>query len=656
MFVTCPYDRLHLFGIGTSAAARFSYHTVHTIVSHDVPLTVALALAAGMIVQCLARSIRVPGIVLLLTAGMALGPVGLDWVRPRALGEGLFVVVDLAVAIILFEGALNLKIQRLRRVERVIRRLVTWGVLVSLIGGALAARFFLGWPWSLSLLFGSLVVVTGPTVVGPLVRDLRLHPRLQTVLEGEGVLIDPIGALLAVLVFQITLAVDAVGFLGEFGALLARLAVGTASGAVGGLVIAGLLRLPAVVHGYENALTLALVIFVFYVSDGILPPSGLVAVTVAGLVVGSLKSPVDEDLREFKDQLTILMIGAVFVLLAADVGLQEIRALGWPGAAVLATLVLAVRPLGVWVATRSTNLTPRERAFVSAIAPRGIVAAAIASLTASSLAERAVAGGPELRALVFLVIIGTVVAAGAAAWPLATLLRLRLPARDRVAILGAQGLGLALGRVLRDAGRTVVFIDADPQRCRDAEEDGFQVVFGDGLQERTLRRIPIELVGTAIAITFNDNLNSQFARLARRTFRVPHAYVSVGALDGDRPPEHVSRSEAEVLFGQAHDQERWDVRWRQGQMEVARAEWTGQGGERAQPGVHAGSRKPERDSVVVMALQRNGRTLPMSPAVQPRDGDAVFVAIDSGRFDTAQEALRALGWRLTGERAPSPSL
>jgi NhaP-type Na+/H+ or K+/H+ antiporter len=624
--------------------------------SHAGPFTVALALAAGIAIQCLARSIRIPAIILLLGTGVVLGPVGVGLVRPDALGSGLFAVVDFAVAVILFEGALNLKLPHLQREERVIRRLLTIGVAVSLVGGAAAAWIVLAWSWQLALLFGSLVVVTGPTVVSPLVRDMRLRPRLQTILEAEGVLIDPVGALLAALVFQITV-VDGSGVFGEFGGLAARIALGLAIGGAGGLVIAGVLRLPRLVHGYENALTLALVVFLFYLGDLLLPPSGLLAVTVAGLVVGGLQTPVDEDLREFKDQLTVLLVGAVFILLAANVGIDEMRHLGWEGAIVLAVLVLVVRPAGVWLATRGTELTARERWFMSAVAPRGIVAAAVTSLVANTLDAQGVPGGEALRAMVFTVIVGTVIVAGAVAWPLAAALGLRLPSRNRVAILGAQGLGLTLGRVLRDAGRSVVFIDTDPRRCRVAEGDGFQVVYGDGLLERTLRRVPIELVEVAIGATFNDHLNLQFARLAHETFGVPRALVSVDSLDGSRAPEHVRKSHASVLFDSAHDQERWDVRWRQGQVEVAWFEWRGNDRSVKEPA--SGQADEERaarmsaEQSVILAIERGGKTQPMTSGLQPRDGDRAAIAVYPPEWEPALARLAETGWHVSGGQGPS---
>lgn len=626
--------------------------------SHHTAFTIALAFAAGMIIQLTARSIRIPAIILLLAAGVLLGPEGLGWVRPADLGPALFVLVDFAVAIILFEGALNLKIQRLRREQRIIRNLVTWGAVVTLAGGAAAAGLWLGWSWTLAILFGSLVVVTGPTVVSPLVRDLRLHPRLQTILEAEGVLIDPIGALLAALVLQMTLASDASGLVTGIWALLARVATGAACGVAGGFVIAGALRAPALVHGFENALTLALVVFLFHLSDFLIAPSGLLAVTVAGLVVGNLKGPVDEDLREFKDQLTVLMIGAVFVLLAADIAMADVRGLGWAGAAVVATLVLVVRPLGVWISIRGTDVSRREQLFLSAIAPRGIVAAAMASLMAGAIGAEAAEAGLELRALVFLVIAGTVVFAGVTAWPLAKLLGLRLPARDRIAVLGAQGLGLALARELRTGGHGVVVIDTDPQRCRIAEDEGFAVVFGDGLQERTLRRIPIEYVGTAIGATFNDNLNSQFVRLARHTFGVKRGYVSVDTLDGERSPEHVTRHGADVLFKGAHDQERWDVRARQREVDVIKAVRMEDRpvNEPSEPSAPLSS--VDRDLFVVLTMERNGRVLPMSLSLTPKSGDRAAVAVYRRERDKALALLESTGWRplVESESGDDPAL
>ena len=615
---------------------------------NDIALAVALALACGVLIQCVARSVRVPAIILLLGAGVALGPEGLGLVLPQELGDGLFIIVDFAVAVILFEGALNLDLKRLRRAERAIRRLITWGALATFAGGALAARLWMGWSWTLAVLFGSLVVVTGPTVVGPLLRDLRLRPGLRTILEAEGVLIDPIGALLAVLVLQVALAADTIGLgIAAQGRDLAlRLVIGTALGAAGGLTIAGLLRLPALVHGLENILTLALVVLLFHLGEHALSPSGLLAVTVAGLVVGNLKSPVDEDLREFKDQMTVLLIGAIFVLLAADIGLDELGGLGPQGVGVLMTLVLVVRPAGVWLATRGTDMSAKERLFVGAIAPRGIVAAAIASLTAGTLASGAIPGGEELRALVFLVIAGTVVAAGVLAWPLATVLDLKLPARDRVAILGAEGLGLALAEELHRAGATVVLIDADPQHCQVAQGKGLFVLFGDGLQERTLRRAPIELVGTVIGATPNDNLNSQFVRMARQTFGVPHGLVLVNSMDGDRPPEHVTAHGADVLFDGPNDETRWDVRSRQGDVEIAQFEFANGNRQIPEGPDAAGAAGDVRQRpFALLTLERNGRVSPMAFSRVPRPGDRAAVAIYLGAKDQALAELAAMGWQ-----------
>ena len=606
--------------------------------------TVVLALAVGIATQSMARHLRIPGIVLLLLAGAALGPDGLGWVEPRALGESLFTLVDLAVAVILFEGGLNLEIASLRRQQRPIRLLVTIGPLITILGGGLACRLALGWPWMASLLFGGLVAVTGPTVVTPLVRGLRLRPRVATVLEAEGVLVDPIGAILAVLLLELAVAGGAESMAGGAWALVARLSFGTLAGGIGGLALGALLRVRRLVpEGYENVLVLSGVLLLFQSCEELVSHSGLLAVALAGVTVGNLRTRVDRDLREFKEELTALLIGMLFVLLAADVRLTEVRALGWRGIAVVGALVIAIRPLCVWVSTLGSDLTRGERGLVAWIAPRGIVAAAVASITAVTLDAAGHGGGAELRALVFLTIAATVLLAGLTAAPVARLLGQQLPGRETVAILGAQGLGLALARELSRAGNPVVFLDSNPESSRRAEEAGFPVVFGNALLERTLLRARFDEVATVIGLTPNQILNSVFVSRARDQFRVERSYIAIARPDAGLAPELLQREEAGALFEGPHDVERWDVRARHGDLVVSYFQYRGRPEEKEEDA------KPEEDLAsgerfVILTLRRARQVLPMSWQLEPREGDVAAVAIHRPEGDAARAALRALGW------------
>lgn len=603
--------------------------------------TLVLALTVGILAQSLARHLRVPGIVLLLVAGAALGPDGLGWIDPRALGSGLLIVVHLAVAVILFEGGLNLEISRLRRAQAPIRRLVTLGAAITMVGAALAVHALYDVSFRMALLFGSLVVVTGPTVIGPLVQELRLRPRVATVLEAEGVLIDPIGAIVAVLMLELVLAPESATIYGGAKVLLLRLGFGAGAGVLAGFAIAHLLRLRrAVPEGHENIFVLAMVLLLFQGCNEIVSESGILAVVVAGVVVGNLRSHVDRDLREFKDQLTVLMIGLLFVLLAADVRVEDLRSLGWEGLGVLGVLVFAVRPLGVWLCTRGADLTRNERHFIAAVAPRGIVAAAVASVASSALENAGIAGAAELRAMVFLTITGTV-ALAVAAGPLARILGVRLPSRETVAILGAQGLGLALAASLREAGRPVVFLDANPQNCRQAQEAGFQVVYGDALQERTQQRARFEGVGAVIGLTPNQMLNSVFVSRTRERFRVPEGYIAVEQVEAGLASDLVRSEEARVLFDGPHDVERWDVRARHDQLEIERWKLAGavEAGEDEVGGAPAAG-----EDLVLLSIQRGSRVNPMYASLVLEEGDIAAVAIYTGERSAAHERLRRMGF------------
>ena len=609
-----------------------------------------LALTAGVLAQSMARHLRLPGIVLLLAAGIGLGPDGLDWVDPRELGNGLFVIVDLAVAIILFEGGLNLQFNRLRREQAAIRRLVTWGALLTLMGGALAARWGLGWDWGIAFLFGSLVVVTGPTVIGPLITELRLKPRVATVLEAEGVLVDPIGAILAVLVLELVIAPD-VGSMAAGGiGLFSRLGFGLLAGGLGGLFISRMLGIRRLIpEGLENIVTLAAVLLLFQGCETLVSHSGILAVTIAGAVVGNLGQGVDRDLREFKDQLSILLIGLLFVMLAADVRFEQVQALGWGGLGVVGALILCVRPFEVFLATHGSDLTIRERAFVAWVGPRGIVAAAIASIVAGTLERENIPGGVELRALVFLTIACTVVLAGLSAGPVGRWLSVRLPGREGVAILSANALSLALANALRDKGRTVVFLDSNPQQSRIAEEAGHQVIFGNALQERVMQRARFESIDTIVALTGNDTLNGVFSRRARELFGVPTSLIAGAQTTGGVGSEMIGRGAAKMVFDGPHDVERWDVRARRGDVETVSLEFQGSPKEEEPSDTSANSAS---ERYVFLAIEQGGRIKPMSSQDVPTAGDRAIVALHLPDRSEALQTLADEGWHLVESNEP----
>ncbi len=613
----------------------------------DPRLSFALALLAGMFAQALARHLRIPGIVLLLITGVALGPDGLGWVLPRQLGEGLFAIVDFAVAIILFEGGLNLEWSRLRRSGTTIRRLITSGALITLGGGALAVHLILGWGLMQSLLFGALVVVTGPTVVGPLVSGLRLRPKVATVLEAEGVLIDPIGAILAVLILGLAISGDPGSLLVEQGgAGLARFGAGTVLGVVAGFLLSRVLRLSRVLpDGLENVFVLSSVLLLYAGSESLLSHSGVLAVTIAGVVVGNTRSPVERDLREFKDQLTVMLIGLLFVLLAADVRFEQVQALGGPGLAVVAVLIFVVRPLGVWLCTMGSDLERGERLFLAWIAPRGIVAAAIASLVAADLERTGLEGGVELRALVFLTIATTVTLAGLTAGPVGNFLGVRLRQRDTVAILTAQTLGLALAEELRRGDVPVVFLDSNPEGIRRAEKAGFAVVYGDALKESVMLRARFPFVRTVVALTANRTLNSVFVSRAHDLFGVSNGLVATSEGGVGLLSEHVGKGSAKIVFEGPHDVERWDVRGRRGDVEIVHCTYVPVEEEESAETTTSSGLSGNSERSVLLAVQRDGRSFVVDARMRFEEGDIVAIAIHAPEREDALRELARSGWQ-----------
>lgn len=415
-------------------------------------LAFAAALGVGMVI--LSTRLKVPSIALLLLTGVAVGPEGMGILQPEALGPGLQHVVGMAVAIILFEGGLTLELQGARRSPVVIRRMLTMGVLVTWLGttGIMWALF--GLPLSMALLCGSLVIVTGPTVISPLLRRIAVRERLKHILYWEAVLVDAIGVFIAVLCFEALSPGDVHTTWGSVARFAARVALGSGIGAGVGALVAVILRRHLVPDEQANIFVLVMALLAYGVCEAILHESGILAVIVAGLVVGLTKPSHLEQLKRFKLELTELGIGMLFILLAATLELEPFLHYGWTLVAAVAVLLLVLRPLVVVMATWGRGFAIQEKIFLSWVAPRGIVAAFMASLFALSLArDPATAEAAELvRTFTFAVIGTTVILQGLSAPFLARLLGLEADRRRTWLIVGDDSVATDMAGALRDAG------------------------------------------------------------------------------------------------------------------------------------------------------------------------------------------------------------
>lgn len=622
----------------------------------DPGLTIAIALLAGLAAQAAAHHLRLPGIVLLLATGAVLGPDLLHVVDPDSIRPALPYLVSFAVAVILFEGGMNLKIGRLRRAGSVIRRLITLGCAVTLAGGTLAARLALGWSWQLSFLFGVLVIVTGPTVVTPLVRRIRLQKHLRTVLEGEGVLIDPIGAIFAVVILDVLLHPTLESALNGFLEIAAGLGLGALFGFAAGHLLAAALRWRGLIpETLQNVFVLSAVLSLFYAANALVAESGLAAVTVAGIVVGNVRTLEQRDLAEFKEQLTMLFIGMLFVLLAADIRFAELEALGLGGLATVAALILFVRPAGVAICTLGSTLNARERLFMAWMAPRGIVAAAVASFFALRMDEAGFVGGSALQALVFLVIAVTVTINGLTGSPLAALLKVRLPRPRGWLIVGAGPLGRVLGRALRDAGQPVTFLDSGANECHEAEEEGFPVVFGNALEASTLLRANPELFVACITVTPNEEVNFLVASRAREEFDLPEIWAAIQARNGNLTRDMIRRIDASLLFAGQSDPADWAARLRKGGVAVECREYRRR---RAIEVTDHGLVPASLRSALLPLLHYRGRGLrrvgPLGEGSRIRRRQRVSFLLVESRREEATAWLAEQGWEAVAPVAEPP--
>ncbi|MBN1518001.1 cation:proton antiporter [Candidatus Sumerlaeota bacterium] len=525
-----------------------------------IPAGLTLILALGVAAQWLAWRLKLPSIVLLMGFGFLAGPV-MGWLDPDALmGELLLPLVSMSVALILFEGGLTLRLEDLSKIGATVRNLVTIGVAVTWALAAALAALLLGMEPPLAVLFGAILTVTGPTVIQPMLRHIRPRDPTGSILKWEGIVIDPIGALLAVIVLEAILSgsmlrapADVLMALGK------TVVIGGGLGAAGAVFCTAVLRRYWAPDYLQNGIILAVVILAHVLTNHFQPEAGLAAVTVMGVMMINQRYARIEHIVEFKEQLQVLLISVLFIVLTARLDAKFLLTFGWRGWVFVALLVLLVRPAAVFASTWRSKLTLKDKLFLCSLAPRGIVAAAVAAVFSlevgqSELLPEAIKNQAALLTpAMFLVIFSLVVIYGVAAPIVARRLRIADANPQGVLFAGGDYWVLTMARVLRDEGFNVLIVDTNQFNVKVAQLEGVPAYHGSVLFEGILDEVPLGGIGRLLAMTPNDGVNSLAARNFTRIFGRSEVY-QLREGGGDRTKvkkaKLSSRLEGRALFGE----------------------------------------------------------------------------------------------------------
>lgn len=488
-------------------------------------LELAGIIILGILAQWVAWKFKIPAILPLILIGLLVGPIaaaflsedGTKWIAPiwngeKGLfpGDGLYYFVSLAISIVLFEGGLTLKRSEIKNVGPVITKLITLGAAITFFGAGIVAHYIFDLGWELSFLFSGLIIVTGPTVITPILRNIPLKKDISTVLKWEGILIDPIGALVAVLVFEFISVGGGSGFtktaLMEFSKILL---FGTTFGFTFAHALAFSINKKLIPHYLLNVVSLSAVLLVFVLSEMFAHESGLLAVVVMGMVLGNGKLANLKELLYFKESLSVLLISILFILLSANINIEDLLLLyTWKTAALFAIVVFIIRPLAVFASTRNSKLKLNEKLFISWVGPRGIVAAGIASLFGSKLLKQGVDGAEYITPLVFMIVLGTVLFNATTARLFAKMSGVLLKISDAILFVGASAPARLIAKYLKDNDKRVVLIDSNKSLIEEAKNEELEALLVNIYDDDLTDNIELNDVGYLIAMTGSEAVNA----------------------------------------------------------------------------------------------------------------------------------------------------
>ncbi|HBV74802.1 MULTISPECIES: cation:proton antiporter [Vibrio] len=514
----------------------------------QIGLMLAAVGLVGLGCQWLAWRMKLPAILFLLIAGFIIGPITHVFQPNEMFGELLFPLISLAVAVILFEGSLTLNFKEIREVNRTVINIVTIGALVTWALTSVFTFYILEFSWPLALLFGSLTVVTGPTVVVPLLRTVRPKSKLANILRWEGILIDPIGALFIVIVYEFIVSSSKIHSLEVFGLILL---IGIVLGAVAGAFLAQILRRRLLPEYLQPFAVLTLVLGVFSISNALESESGLLAVTVMGMWLANAKDVNIKNILHFKENLTILLISGLFLMLSARMELSDFAALGVGSVVLFAVIQLVSRPVAVFLATIDSSLNMKEKFFIAWVAPRGIVAASISSLFAIKLVDAGVEEAALLVPLTFMVIVGTVVLQSITARPLANFLKVSEPSPRGYLIVGANDVGRMIALSLKKYGHRIVITDSNWEYIRKARMQGIETYYGNPISSHAEEYLDLIGIGNVIAVTPDKHFNIVVAKHFMSDFGERRVFFLNGRSKDSQHEKHrvVEDKHGRALFG-----------------------------------------------------------------------------------------------------------
>ncbi|MBD8013218.1 cation:proton antiporter [Planococcus wigleyi] len=468
-----------------------------------------LIIFLGVLSQWIAWRLQLPAIVLMSIAGLLVGPI-FEIIHPaESFGELFNPFISLAVAIILFEGSLNLNFKEIRTFSKPILRIVTLGAFIAWIAGSLAAHYIAGLSWAVAFVIGGLFIVTGPTVILPLLRQAKLKSRPAAILKWEGIVVDPFGALLALFAFQFVLFANGDETAAAFGLFFLASLFAAALGAGAGWLMGLMFERGQVPEFLKAPMVFGMVLLTFVVSDLIMHETGLLAVTAMGMMMANMNIASINDMRHFKENISVLLISSIFVMLTASLSLEVLISIfNWQIISFVLATLFVVRPLSIWLSTIGTDLTIQEKTLVGWIAPRGIVALTVSGYFAGVLLEAGFADAELLTALTFALVFSTVIVHGFTISWLGKKLGLATADDPGVIIVGASRFATKLGEAMADFNKNVLIVDPSWGRLQGARQAGLKTYAGEILSEHTDYEVELTPYETMIVATETDSYNS----------------------------------------------------------------------------------------------------------------------------------------------------